>query len=373
MKNGIGLMKKSTWTSALDLDYLDETSAVKNQKRQVEIGKKLKQFNDYATKEAEFGRLYIGGFFNQIVSENLDGSHTSTSKLDKEVLKMRTHRAWLTHLEAHGTPRGILQHRFVVSMSKKQHDQLVAHGLNPETFLHDQIRKSMTKFREQFHRDDSIGYAYGIHHDTGNLHAHIALCPRTKKGKYVGFSAQLKGKKSASGHKNQMKFMKDFFRRENQRMTENFVDAGAVEKYLHQLQQKPNAEHYFFMRKQQPPPLTLTQNGYFINPQYQELVTMHSKLKSLNADIQQVRREMPGGFFRAFAASLLGIRKRTARRSLRQDQWGSYREIKRLQKDFFQLRKQYLRAHSRYYRPKAYGNQTTGNRNRVRRREGHQL
>jgi hypothetical protein len=67
---------------------------------------------------------------------------------------------------------------------------------------------------EEFHPGDSIGFAYGLHHDTEHLHAHLALCPRTARGAYVGCSAS---RFSRSRHKKQMDLIKSWFERENRR------------------------------------------------------------------------------------------------------------------------------------------------------------
>jgi hypothetical protein len=50
------------------------------------------------------------------------------------------------------------------------------------------MKKVMRRFTERYHPNDSIGYAYGIHHDTAHLHVHVAICPRTENGTYVGCS-----------------------------------------------------------------------------------------------------------------------------------------------------------------------------------------
>ena len=73
-------------------------------------------------------------------------------------------------------------------MSRELHDKLVEAGINPDRVLQSTMKKMMGKFAERFHPTDSIGYAYGIHHDTDNLHVHVALCPRTARGAYVGCS-----------------------------------------------------------------------------------------------------------------------------------------------------------------------------------------
>jgi hypothetical protein len=70
----------------------------------------------------------------------------------------------------------------------------------------------MRKFAEKFHPGDSIGFAYGLHHDTAHLHAHLALCPRTAKGRYVGCSTS---RYSRSKPKKQMDLIKSWFGREN--------------------------------------------------------------------------------------------------------------------------------------------------------------
>ena len=72
----------------------------------------------------------------------------------------------------------------------------------------------MGRFNERFHPNDSIGYAYGIHHDTANLHVHVAICPRTENGSYVGCSTS---RSSQSKHKKQMDCIKSWFEVENSR------------------------------------------------------------------------------------------------------------------------------------------------------------
>ena len=71
-------------------------------------------------------------------------------------------------------------------MPRELHDKLVAAGIDPGRVLQSTLKKIMGKFSERFHSADSIGYAYGLHHDTDNLHIHVALCPRTATGAYVG-------------------------------------------------------------------------------------------------------------------------------------------------------------------------------------------
>ena len=74
MKAGMIFARKSTWRSRLDLEYLDETSERKVSQRQRDesdvkksaIGRKLKQFADYASKET-LGQVHAGGFLHHMI------------------------------------------------------------------------------------------------------------------------------------------------------------------------------------------------------------------------------------------------------------------------------------------------------------------
>jgi hypothetical protein len=62
--------------------------------------------------------------------------------------------------------RPVIAHRLIFSMSREQHDPLVAAGINPDQVLQSSLKKVMRKFAEKFHPGDAIGFAYGLHHDT---------------------------------------------------------------------------------------------------------------------------------------------------------------------------------------------------------------
>jgi MobA/VirD2-like, nuclease domain len=104
-------------------------------------------------------------------------------------------------------------------MSGELHDKLVPSGINPDRVLHSTMKKAMAKFAERFLPDDAVGYAYGLHHDTDNLHIHVALCPRTAKGAYVGCSTS---RTNFSGHQNQMDYLRNCFERENRRWAQTY-------------------------------------------------------------------------------------------------------------------------------------------------------
>ena len=222
MKNGIIFARKTTWRSRLDLEYLDETSRRKisqregtDAERKSSLGRKLKQFGDYASKET-FGQVHAGGFLHHLIVENPDGTRTAPSQMTNTERKRRIADAWFNHIRKFSTSseNPVIQHRLVFSMSREMHDKLVAVGVNPDRVLHSTTKKVMEKFATRYHAADSVGYAFGIHHDTDNLHVHVALCPRTKKGAYVGCSMS---RSTTGGHKNQMTFLRACFEQESKR------------------------------------------------------------------------------------------------------------------------------------------------------------
>ena len=220
MKNGQIFAHKSTARGRLDLEYLDETSSRKVSLREradmeQQIGRKLKNFTDYASKEA-LGQVHAGGFLHHEIRRNRDGSSTAPAQLPNAERKRRITEAWQHHLEKFPSQarRPVIAHRLIFSMSKEQHDALVAAGISPDRVLHSSLKKAMRKFAEKFHPGDSIGYAYGLHHDTEHLHAHVAICPRTAKGRYVGCSTS---RFKHGKHKRQMDHIRAWFENENQR------------------------------------------------------------------------------------------------------------------------------------------------------------
>jgi hypothetical protein len=366
MNNGMIVIKKTTWKSKLNVDYLDELSPEKQRqllkKGEVKtIGEKLSQFNAYADKD-NLGRVYVGGFFHQAVAENPDGTHTAPANLPKDEVKQRLLKIWKNHLLEEGAPRGIVQHRFVVSMSQEQHDLLVRNGLNPETFLHERVRLVMKEFREKFHAGDSIGYAYGLHHDTDNLHAHVAVCPRSEQQKYVGLSDQLKRKKTANGQKNQLSFIKKICERENHKLATAFFSFEGQQKLIQNLSQRRNASEYFYLNTEAPS-LPSAANGD--RKAYTELLAEHERVRQLDREVKARKSTVLDavvsavGFPRQPVRDVLGValllvrQLRTSRRSL------------------LHSRQRYFHLHQTYYKPKLikhYVNQRSQKTSQIQRR-----
>ena len=243
MKNGMIFPFKTTWRARLDLEYLDETSGRKiaaregqkaekkvDQADHTAIGKNLKQFADYASKET-IGQVHAGGFLHHLIVMNPDGTRSVPGALSNTERKRRISDEWFKHLKKWHTSskNPVIQHRLVFTMSTPFHDKLVGVGLNPDTVLLSTLKKMMRDFQEKFHPTDSIGYAYGLHHDTDNLHIHVALCPRTKNGTYVGCS---KSRTKTSHNRNQIDYLMQCFERENRKWENRLSDPLTIKESI---------------------------------------------------------------------------------------------------------------------------------------------
>ena len=103
MTNGQIFARKSTARGRLDLEYLDETSSRKVSLREhadmeQQIGRKLKHFTDYASKES-LGKVHAGGFLHNHIRRNPDGSSTAPAQLSNAERKRRITEAWQHHLD----------------------------------------------------------------------------------------------------------------------------------------------------------------------------------------------------------------------------------------------------------------------------------
>ena len=142
MKNGQIFAHKSTARGLLDLEYLDETSRRKVSLREQgdmdqQIGKKLKNFTDYASKET-LGQVHAGGLLHHSIRINPDRTITAPSQLSNAERKHRITETWQKHSGKFSSTakRPVMAHRLVFSMSKEQHDALTDAGINPDQVLH---------------------------------------------------------------------------------------------------------------------------------------------------------------------------------------------------------------------------------------------
>jgi hypothetical protein len=347
MKNGIIFAHKSTWRSRLDLEYLDETSRRKISARETlnaksEIARKLRQFGDYASKET-LGQVHAGGFLHDLIRVNADGSSTGPSKLTNNERKRRISESWCHHLRKFPTSsqNPVIQHRLVFSMSRELHDKLVAAGINPDRVLQSTMKKIMGKFSERFHPSDSIGYAYGIHHDTDNLHVHVALCPRTARGAYVGCST---ARTPASGHKDQMRYLRSCFEQENRRWAQIVASPQKMEEHL---SKRLDSDKIIFS-----PRLTHSHLDALRNAQTGEAIhlqQLYQSIRNLEASIAAKRQYFALKRNAQFVSRLVGRRTPKAAQVVEKlADAMDRRSLREIQNLLFKIKRQYRAAHKRY-------------------------
>ncbi len=352
MKNAMIFPRKRTWRSRLDLDYLDETSERKTSMRMNQgdpaecttTGQKLKQFTDYASKET-LGQVHGGGFLHQMMLINADGSRTAPSKLSNAERKERIADSWFQHIRKFPTSseNPVIQHRLIFSMSRELHDRLVESGISPDRVLHSTTKKIMGKFADRFHRNDAIGYAYGIHHDTDNLHVHVALCPRTLKGKYVGCSMS---QTKVSGNKNQMTYLRKCFVTENQRWGELL---SSPEKMQQHLSQRVDCDKLVFS-----PRLNQQQMEAVRHTQTFEAIRLHQlydSIRHLEGAIAAKRKQFSEEKNLRFLSRLARRRvPKIAQVVSKASQAVERHSLCEMQKLLFQTKTQYRALHKRYCR-----------------------
>ncbi len=347
MKNGMIFAHKSTWRSRLDLEYLDETSTRKIAQREhldskTSIGQKLKQFGDYASKES-LGQVHAGGFLHHLITENPDGTRTAPSQMTNALRKKRIADSWFSHIRKFPTSSNdpVIQHRMVFSMSRELHDKLVATGINPDRVLHSTTKTIMMKFAERFHPADAIGYAYGIHHDTDHLHIHVALCPRTQRGAYVGCSTS---RSHTSGHKNQMAYLRTCFELENKRWADILQSPAKLEE---RLSKRIDSDRVIFA-----PKLTRFQLEVLRNAQTADAIRLqqsYQKIHNLETAIAAKREFLSAQRNVEYLSHFFGRRKPKLVRTVEKlTATVDRRSLREMQAQLFKIKRDYRTAHKRY-------------------------
>lgn len=347
MKNGQIFAHKSTARGRLDLEYLDETSGRKvslrehaNMERQ--IGRKLKGFTDYASKET-LGQVHVGGFLHDLIRINPDGSSTAPSRLSNDGRKRRTTDAWRRHLGKFPSQgkRPVIAHRLIFSMSTGQHNALVSAGINPDQVLHATMKKIMRKFAESFHPGDSIGYAYGLHHDAAHLHVHVALCPRTERGRYVGCSTS---RFSQTKHRRQMDRIRSWFEQENQRWEVILSSPQRIEQAItHRL----DSDRFFFA-----PRLNAAHLEALRNTQTADAIRLqqsYQSIRNLETAIFAKRQILTVQRNANYLSRFLGRRKPKFARTVEKiTATVDRRSLREMQALLFKIKRDYRAAHKRY-------------------------
>jgi hypothetical protein len=347
MKNGQIFAHTSTARGGLDLEYLDETSRRKVSLREradmdQQIGKKLKHFTDYASKET-LGQVHAGGFLHHSIRINQDGTSIAPSRLSNSERKHRITETWRKHLAKFPSTakRPVIAHRLVFSMSKEQHDALTDAGINPDQVLHSTMKKVMRRFNERYHPNDSIGYAYGIHHDTAHLHVHVAICPRTENGSYVGCSTS---RSTQSRHKKQMDCIKSWFELENSRWEKIL---SSPQKLDETLSKRLDADKLVFSPKLNHLQMNALQSAQ--NSDSFRLQQLYQSIRNLEASLINKRRALGVQHSGHFVSRLLGYRQsRAAQLAAKIGTTLELRSVRELQCLLFKVNRQYRTLHKRY-------------------------
>jgi hypothetical protein len=347
MINGVILATKSTWRSRLDLDYLDEISERKRRASRErptlssEATVTLKHFTDYASKET-LGQVHAGGFLHNMIRMNPGGTSTAPSQLTNDERKRRISQAWFSHFHKFpsSSENPVIKHRLVFSMSTPMHDALVEAGLNPDQVLQSTMKKVMEKFRERFHPTDSIGYAYGIHHDTDNLHVHVALCPRTAKGAYVGCSMS---RSKTGGHKNQLLYLRKCFEKENERWAQIL---GSPQKLEETIAKRLDSDKMVFapeLQKHRISKLRKTQAA-----EAQNLQKIYENIGTLEKSIAAKRFQLATERNVLFASQFMGRRSKSERLATKVRRTVERDTLRELQQMLFRIKREYRVLHRGY-------------------------
>jgi hypothetical protein len=268
------IRKSKEWKSSFQAEYLDETSDFKAicdehhlRKKGLTYTPRPWQSLSYLAK-SDVGQVYAAGFIRTLAIQNPNGSRSHFESLTVTDRKNRIAKAWRTHADRF-PPLAATHHRLIFSLSRDFHNALVEAGLKPTAVLQDIIKRSMLNFSEKFHEGDGLGYCYGFHHDTDNLHAHVFIHPRTRNGKRVAFSGQLKRKRVSNGQKDKLGFVKEAAQHRVNFWIKQLGEKSFVPMHAHDL---------YFIPKQAP---ALTANA-----------SRNNKVRVLRDSLTQLDREL---------------------------------------------------------------------------------
>jgi hypothetical protein len=342
VQKAINVIKMDAWTNPVDFRYQDETSAFKigcdraaaQKQGQVYVPKPWEGL-PYLAKD-DLGKVYVRGFLHDGVAQNIDGTFRHPGSLSTAELIGQLSKAWKTHARKNrGTH--ISHQRLVFSMSKEFHDAIVQTGRNPDMVLRGAVERTMRSFQEKFHPGDSVGYSYGLHHDTDNLHAHVFIHPRTRDGEFVGMSEQLQHlaqRQIASRHKNQLKFVRETARRRAAQVLRELSDPKEAAHLKHNFQSDriyyvPRQSHTARTRKEIRP---LTPTDLQLEQKRAAVASFDRQIAAKRAALRDATNGRHiGGIFRLRQPKWLGLMQKaqtaTLFRELRQLQEKRYRAV----------------------------------------------
>ncbi|MCM8529120.1 MAG: hypothetical protein NE327_21540 [Lentisphaeraceae bacterium] len=240
MEHGLLFKKTSTCRKNPDIEYLDETSDYKLKIVSKVKGipfEKLKEQSlhnlkniSYLSKE-EQGRVYAAGYLRDML---LEKKGIAPEKWNNEYRKKAITSALFKITRQYGTYRDGLGHKLVFSVSTEMENKIESSGLDLDRILAKEVKKVMYEFQRKFHSGEKIGYAWGIHHDSGHRHIHIYLSNRTDNGNYVAMSNPLKNRRGKYIQKDQIGYIKERLKLAQKRMLKQASEMSQEQKPTNQ-------------------------------------------------------------------------------------------------------------------------------------------
>jgi hypothetical protein len=136
------------------------------------------------------GQLTAGGFLkDRLVLSGLP-RRTGRNALEKSRWIDSVSREWTKALSRYRSysEKGVLsRNNFALSLAGDISRRLTLANVSAPLFLEKVLERSFARYLEEqgYDADDSLGYVYGFHMDTNNLHIQMSVFPRTRKGKLV--------------------------------------------------------------------------------------------------------------------------------------------------------------------------------------------
>ena len=226
----------------------------------------------------------------------------------------------------------------------------------------------MRRFAEKFHPGDSIGYAYGLHHDTAHLHAHLAIVSAHRQRAVTWDAAR---RASATGkHKQQMDLIQSWFERENQRWEKILQSPEETE---HAISHRIDSDKIAFA-----PRLNAAHLEALRNAQTAEAIRLqqsYRSIRNLESAIAAKRQFLAAKRNVDFVSRLMGRRKPRLTRTVEKLAAAvDRRSLREMQNLLFKIKRDYRAAHKRYSQThgfNAYANRSTLAHSH--RQPGHQL
>ena len=189
--------------------YLDETGKTRlqvqgfgksrgvwpNLDTPVVSGANVSERHDRVIMPADYlrGQLTVGGFLRELMVLKGYPRQTGHDAFEKHRWIDAVAIEWTKLLSKHrsSSQKGLLvRDNFSLSLSGDLTRRLSLANVSALVFLERVLERTFARYLKQhgYDADDNLGYVYGFHMDTSNLHIQLSMFPRTRKGKMVKVS-----------------------------------------------------------------------------------------------------------------------------------------------------------------------------------------